>query len=87
MTASANDDLDRSRHYGLLGFQTTEDQDLVIRKAAELQGLTVPQYILCAVLDRAERDLYTAAAMPDWEEVYPTSAEPLTTMFGVFGDL
>lgn len=82
MTASAHDDLARK-----LGFQTTQDQELLIQKAAELQGLTVDQYILCAVLDRAERDLYTDAATRDWEEIYPTSAEPLTTMLGVFGEV
>jgi len=82
MTVSAHGDLTRQ-----LGFQTTEDQELLIRKAADLQGLTVDEYLLCTVLDRAERDLYTHAATSDWEEVYPTSAEPLTTMLRAFGDL
>jgi len=82
MTASAHDDLALK-----LGFQTTPDQTLLIQKAAELQGLPVDQYILRTVLDRAERDLYTEAAMHDWEEIYPTSAEPLTSMLGIFGGL
>ncbi|MCP2339692.1 DUF1778 domain-containing protein [Actinomadura rupiterrae] len=37
---------------------TTADQLLTLRKAADLLGWTVPQYVLTAALDRAERDLY-----------------------------
>jgi hypothetical protein len=41
----------------------SEEQDLVIRKAAELVGWTVEQYVLAAALDRAERDLYEHATL------------------------
>ncbi|MEO5874285.1 MAG: DUF1778 domain-containing protein [Streptosporangiaceae bacterium] len=85
MTVPAHHDRTPSRR-GQLCLRTDANQELVIRKAAELQGLTVSEYLLCAVLDRAERDLYTEAAERDWQEVYPTSAEPLTTLMAVFGD-
>lgn len=86
MSASAHD-LHLEGRKGHLGFRTTDEEELLIRKAAELQGWTVSQYILCAVLDRAERDLYTEAALrADWDQVYPSSAEPLTSYFGAMGD-
>ena len=66
----------------------SEEQNLLIRKAAELQGWTVTEYVLCALLDRAERDLYEHAARTDWETVYPaTSAEPITSVMELFGEL
>jgi uncharacterized protein (DUF1778 family) len=67
-------------------FRPTEDEDFVIRKAAELQGLSVTDYIRAAILDRAERDLHEHAALSDdWETVYPaTSAEPLTSLLDGF---
>ncbi|GAA3196742.1 DUF1778 domain-containing protein [Actinocorallia longicatena] len=83
MSVSAHQDLPSERRDDDLGFRTTEEEANIIRKAAELQGWTVGQYILCAVLDRAERDIYTDAALrSDWDEVYPTSSEPLTSMLG-----
>jgi Protein of unknown function (DUF1778) len=63
----------------------TEDEDLIIRKAAELQGWSVTDYVRAAVLDRAERDLYEQAAASDWENGYPaTSAEPITSLLDAF---
>lgn len=57
----------------------------MIGKAAELLGMTVSEYVLCAVLDRAERDLYQNAALQDWTPVYPaTSSEPLTSLLQAF---
>ncbi|HEX6469371.1 MAG TPA: DUF1778 domain-containing protein [Streptosporangiaceae bacterium] len=44
-----------------IGFSATEDEGELIRRAAELRGVTMTQYVLCAVLDRAERDLYEHA--------------------------
>jgi uncharacterized protein (DUF1778 family) len=51
----------RERRLGRIGFRTTAEESLLIHKAAELQGWTVTQFVLCAVLDRAERDLYEHA--------------------------
>jgi uncharacterized protein (DUF1778 family) len=69
MTASAHDipacEPPRDRRIGRIGFRTTEDESLLIHKAAELQGWTVTQYVVCAVLDRAERDLYEYATRVD----------------------
>jgi hypothetical protein len=66
----------------------TEDEGLIIRKAADLQGWSVTEYVRAAVLDRAERDIYEWAATTDWETVFPaTSAEPITSLLDVFGDL
>ena len=65
----------------------SEEQNAIICKAAELQGWTVSEYIVCALLDRAERDLYEHAARTDWERVYPaTSAEPITSVMELFGE-
>ncbi len=52
-------DLPATEH---IAFGTSADQFLVIRKAAELIGWTVTEYVLSAALDRAERDLYEHAA-------------------------
>ena len=71
-----------------LALRLTEEQDLILRKAAELQGWTVEEYVLCAVLDRAERDLYEHAARDDWDNVFTaTSAEPITSIMDVFGEI
>lgn len=76
-----------SARSGHIGFRTSPEEDLLIRKAAALHGWTVTQYVLCAVLDRAERDLYEQAARTDWETVYTaSSAEPLTSIIEVFGE-
>ncbi|MFA1539461.1 type II toxin -antitoxin system TacA 1-like antitoxin [Actinomadura monticuli] len=45
-----------------IAFRISADQFLVIRKAAELVGWTVDDFVLSTVLDRAERDLYEHAA-------------------------
>lgn len=50
------------------------DQLLVIRKAAELIGWTVTDFVLSAVLDRAERDLYEHAAA--LEATTPSETDP-----------
>jgi uncharacterized protein (DUF1778 family) len=75
------------RDFPRLTLRLTEEQDLIIRKAAELQGWTLTEYLLCAILDRAERDLYERAARDDWETVFTaTSAEPITTILDIFGE-
>lgn len=87
MSASAHQDLPADRQSGQIEFPVTHEQGLVIRKAAEFLGVSVHEYILCAVLDRAERDLYENAAMQDWSQVFPaTSAEPITSIMQAFGD-
>lgn len=45
-----------------IALRPSAEQLLVIRKAAELIGWTVTDYVLSTALDRAERDLYEAAA-------------------------
>ncbi|WP_165969471.1 DUF1778 domain-containing protein [Actinomadura sp. KC06] len=50
------------------------DQLLVIRKAAELIGWTVTDFVLSAALDRAERDLYEHAAA--LETATPAETDP-----------
>ncbi|MFC6878949.1 MULTISPECIES: DUF1778 domain-containing protein [Actinomadura] len=70
-------------------FRTTEEQNLVIRRAAELIGWTVPQYVLSAALDRAERDLYEhAAASERTAPRIPTDAdeaEPYVAVIAALG--
>jgi uncharacterized protein (DUF1778 family) len=91
MTASTRQRIPFPSHDGFLGFRTTAAQELVIRKAAELSGWTVAEYVLSAVLDRAERDLYEHAAQSEWE--YGTAAmtavatEPFDSLVGVYGEL
>ncbi|RAY12495.1 hypothetical protein DPM19_25515 [Actinomadura craniellae] len=59
MSVSAHQNLPPSAH---LAFELTEEQEFIVRRAAELLGWSVTEYILCTVLDRAERDLYEHAA-------------------------
>ncbi|NKZ04775.1 type II toxin -antitoxin system TacA 1-like antitoxin [Actinomadura latina] len=71
MPESVRQDLPATEH---IAFHTSADQFLVIRKAAELIGWTVTDYVLSTALDRAERDLYehaAATAPPD-----PTAPDP-----------
>jgi uncharacterized protein (DUF1778 family) len=83
MTMSAN-----LSHVGVIGFRATTDEELVIRKAAELAGWTVTEYVLSAVLDRAERDLYEHAAQSDWDyRDRVATTEPFDSLVGVYGEL
>ncbi|MFD0904716.1 type II toxin -antitoxin system TacA 1-like antitoxin [Actinomadura sediminis] len=52
-------------HDDHIHLHTSAEEHLAIRKAAALIGWTVPQYVLSAALDRAERDLYEHAALHD----------------------
>lgn len=79
MPESVRQDLPATEH---IAFRISADQFLVIRKAAELIGWTVTDYVLSAALDRAERDLYEHAAAqeapPD-----PTAASPYVALLAV----
>lgn len=63
MSESVRQDLPVAHRNDRIELRTSEDQALVIRKAAELVGWTVPQFVLSAALDRAERDLYEHAVI------------------------
>ncbi|RSN39978.1 type II toxin -antitoxin system TacA 1-like antitoxin, partial [Actinomadura sp. WAC 06369] len=52
-------------HDDHIHLRTSAEAHLAIRKAAALIGWTVPQYVLSAALDRAERDLYAHASAHD----------------------
>jgi uncharacterized protein (DUF1778 family) len=63
MSESVQQDLPVAAPNDHIEVPVSADQDLVIRKAAELVGWTVEQYVLSAALDRAERDLYEHATL------------------------
>jgi uncharacterized protein (DUF1778 family) len=90
MTASAEHRLPFPLHGGFIEFRTTADQELVIRKAAELSGWTVVEYVRSAVLDRAERDLYEHAAQAEWEHGTGTltsaATEPFDSLVSAYGE-
>jgi uncharacterized protein (DUF1778 family) len=87
MSESVRQDLPASRHTDHIELLVSEEQSHVISKAADLLGWTVPQYVLCAALDRAERDLYehataTTRRSPGSDE---NAAEPLVAFIHAFG--
>ncbi len=85
MPASAHDLPLRERRIERIGFRTTENEIALIRRAANLRGWTVTQYVLCAVLDRAERDLYEHAARTQSATSMPDGAvEPLHALANFF---
>ncbi|MDL4818868.1 type II toxin -antitoxin system TacA 1-like antitoxin [Actinomadura opuntiae] len=80
MSESVRQDLPAPGADGRIVLGTSAEQLLAIRKAAELIGWTVDDYVLSAALDRAERDLYEhaaalRAATPD-PAPDPNAAEP-----------
>lgn len=97
MSVSAHQDLPATRRPEQLELQPTEEQKLVIQKAAELLGWTVSDYVLCAALDRAERDLYEHAAMHGFAQSPPgdrqdspgalpdSAAEPIVALVSALG--
>ncbi|HEY7483722.1 MAG TPA: DUF1778 domain-containing protein [Streptosporangiaceae bacterium] len=87
MSVTAHEIPPRDRRIERIGFRTTEDESLLICKAADLQGWTVTQYVLCAVLDRAERDLYEHATRTERSHPRPLegAAEPLHALAAIFG--
>ncbi|GAA2092069.1 DUF1778 domain-containing protein [Actinomadura alba] len=88
MTASAQHHLPFSDHNGIIGIRTTADQDRVIRRAAELSGWTVSEFVLCAVLDRAEREVHAHAARVGREgEAAPSELEPMDSIMRLLGEL
>ncbi|MEU8797046.1 DUF1778 domain-containing protein [Spirillospora sp. NPDC048819] len=74
MSESVRQDLPASQADDHIAFRTSAEQILVIRKAAELIGWTVTDYVLSAALDRAERDLYEHAAA--LEAAAPADPDP-----------
>ncbi|GAA0576936.1 type II toxin -antitoxin system TacA 1-like antitoxin [Actinomadura livida] len=62
MSESVHQDLPATHADDHIALRMSAEQILVIRKAAELAGWTVTDYVLSTVLDRAERDLYEHAA-------------------------
>ena len=62
MPESVRHDLRAAQADDHIAFRISAEQILVIRKAAELIGWTVTDYVLSTALDRAERDLYEHAA-------------------------
>ncbi|TDC58420.1 DUF1778 domain-containing protein, partial [Actinomadura sp. GC306] len=58
MSESVHQDLPVPHHDTHIALRMSAEQILVIRKAAELAGWTVTDYVLATVLDRAERDLH-----------------------------
>jgi len=89
MSESVRPDLPASRHTDHIEFDFSDEQGLVIRKAADLLGWTVPQYVLSAVLDRAERDLYehaaAAGAVRTSQSSDENTAEPLLALVHALG--
>ncbi|QKG26047.1 DUF1778 domain-containing protein [Actinomadura verrucosospora] len=80
MSESVRPDLPAPGTDDRIALSTSAEQLLVLRKAAELIGWTVSDFILSAALDRAERDLYEHAAAqraahPDPPQD-PKAAEP-----------
>ncbi|KAB2384792.1 type II toxin -antitoxin system TacA 1-like antitoxin [Actinomadura montaniterrae] len=62
MSESVRPDLPASGTDDRIALSTSAEQLLAIRKAADLIGWNVADYVLSAALDRAERDLYEHAA-------------------------
>ncbi|GAA2161082.1 type II toxin -antitoxin system TacA 1-like antitoxin [Actinomadura napierensis] len=62
MSESVRQDLPAPGTDDHIVLSTSAEQLLAIRKAAELIGWNVADYVLSAALDRAERDLYEHAA-------------------------
>ena len=77
MCESVHQDLPAARVDDHIALPVSAEQILVIRKAAELVGWTVTDYVLSAALDRAERDLYEhAVAMEAAAPTAPTEPGP-----------
>ena len=87
MTASARHHLPLSDDNGMISIWTNADQDLVIRRAAELSGWTVREFVLCAVLDRAEREVHAhAARAAEGHEDHALALEPVDSVIRLFGE-
>ncbi|HEV7934799.1 MAG TPA: DUF1778 domain-containing protein [Actinomadura sp.] len=88
MTASAYHDLPLPQYDGFIGFRPTQEQERLIRKAAELSGWSISDYVLCAVLDRAEREVHEDAARAEWERnPAPPSIEPFESLIRIYDEL
>lgn len=76
MCESVHQDLPAARVDDHIALPVSAEQILVIRKAAELVGWTVTDYVLSAALDRAERDLYEHAAAMEAAAPAPNEPDP-----------
>ncbi|TDD57959.1 DUF1778 domain-containing protein [Actinomadura rubrisoli] len=87
MSESVRQDLPATRNDDHIAFRTSPEQSLVIRKAAELIGWTVSEYVLSTVLDRAERDLYehATALESDPPQTEPEPVEPYVAVVIALG--
>ncbi|MFS2295452.1 MAG: DUF1778 domain-containing protein [Actinomadura sp.] len=81
MSESVHQDLPAARVNDHITLPVSAEQILVIRKAAELVGWTVTDYVLSTVLDRAERDLYEHAAAV--EAAAPAEHDPADPFIAV----
>jgi uncharacterized protein (DUF1778 family) len=85
MAATARNVPLRERRIERIRIRTTEHESALIRRAADLRGWTITQYVMCAVLDRAERDLYEHAASTRQEPARPDgAAEPFHALANLF---
>jgi hypothetical protein len=88
MTASAYHDLPLPQYDGFIGFRPTLEQERLIRKAAELSGWSISEYLLCAVLDRAEREVHEHAVRAEGERnPTPPSIEPFESLMRIHSGL
>lgn len=87
MSESVRQDLPAAWGHDHIALPASADQLLVIRKAAELAGWTVSDYILSTVLDRAERDLYAHAAAQEAAvpPPLPGSGRPFVALLAALG--
>ncbi|MFG2086562.1 MULTISPECIES: DUF1778 domain-containing protein [unclassified Spirillospora] len=76
MSESVRQDLPATHADEHIALRMSAEQILVIRKAAELIGWTVTDYVLSTALDRAERDLYEHAAALDAAAPAPADPDP-----------
>ncbi|OLT38225.1 hypothetical protein BJF79_27725 [Actinomadura sp. CNU-125] len=73
-------------HDDHIHLHTSTEQHRAIRRAAALIGWTVPEYVLSAALDRAERDLYEHAALHDApDEAAALSPDPYVAIAQALG--
>jgi uncharacterized protein (DUF1778 family) len=86
MAASAHNIPLRGQRVERIDFRATKQESVLIRQAADLRGWTVTQYVLCAVLDRAERDLceHATRSGPRAPMLDSAAAEPLHALANIF---
>ncbi|MEO3830227.1 DUF1778 domain-containing protein [Actinomadura sp. B10D3] len=85
MSESVRQDLPAAWGHDHIALPASADQLLVIRKAAELAGWTVSDYVLSTVLDRAERDLHIHAAAQEAAAPPPDPTAPFVALLAALG--